>query len=105
MTRAAKQSIGEAKMNYQEKTAVASKVTVAPACKPAKTEEGITTGMWVTIGPSVGMRQVGGEGDVVAVEIPAGSLISSVTSSGNHTLLGMSESRKFGDAEITYRAK
>ena len=57
-------------------------VTKAPKMRPTKTEDGVHTGLWVTLSESVGLI-----GRDVAV-IPAGTLLSSPICGGFHNGLG-----------------
>ena len=75
-------------------------VTRASKTRPAKTDDGVCTGMLVTLYDSVALSQ----GNVLPV--PAGSLITQATSSGMSWRLGChSTHHKLGTsgAEIIYR--
>lgn len=75
-----------------------SKITKTPKTRPAKTEDGIATGMLVTLHESVAIDMRGNE-----KVLPPGSLISRPLSGGFDGRVNSNVSRhKLGDEEISF---
>lgn len=71
-----------------ETTLTKADVTKSPKMRPARTEDGVTTGIWVTLAESVAL--VNG----VPRRLPAGTLLSAPTSAGNDGSLGCMVQRR-----------
>lgn len=59
-------------------------VTRAPRMRPTKTEDGVNTGFWITLEESVAIKN----DDGAILDIPAGTLLTAVISSGMDWRLG-----------------
>lgn len=82
-------------------TITIASVTKAPKLRPAKTEDGVNTGMWVTLAPSIALSRSG------PMEIAAGTCITGSLAGGWHDALNsMYSARKIGHGgnQILYRA-
>lgn len=88
------------KTTTTERALTTAEVTKAPKLRPAKTEDGVHTGMWVTLHASVALSDHG------PIAVPTGTLITSPISGGiDGRLSSMCERRKIGTngATIVYR--